>query len=351
MLYVNARFLTQKITGVQRFALELSKEITKQINDVVFLVPDMDNVLHSECLNNFNIIEVKGGDGHFWEQVTLPLYMVKNKGLLINLCNTAPIFYNNQVVTHHDITYIRFPRSFSFSFRTFYRLIGELVLKKAKSVITVSEFSKGEISEYYKIPPENIFVIHNAVNENFRYTGRTKTGGYILAVSSPAYHKNFHGLIEAFVKSNVKTKLKIIGEASGNFQVTKNSNLDSRVEFLGRVDDKSLIELYQNADLFVFPSFYEGFGIPPLEAQSCGCPVVSSNRASLPEVLKQSVIYFNPENADEIILAITKVLENSDIADELTERGLKNVQRFSWRKSATDLIKAIMLVNKNSINS
>ncbi|WP_241366474.1 glycosyltransferase family 4 protein, partial [Klebsiella quasipneumoniae] len=157
--------------------------------------------------------------------------------------------------------------------------------------------------------------------------------------------------IEAIVKSNVKTKLKIIGEASGNFQVTKNSNLDSRVEFLGRVDDKSLIELYQNADLFVFPSFYEGFGIPPLEAQSCGCPVVSSNRASLPEVLEQSVIYFNPENADEIILAITKVLEKSDMADELTERGLKNVQRFSWRKSATDLIKAIMLVNKNSINS
>lgn len=351
MLYINARFLTQKITGVQRFALELSKEIIKQINDVIFIVPNMDDVLHLECLNNFNIIEVKGGSGHFWEQVTLPLYMLKNKGTLINLCNTAPIFYSNQVVTHHDITYIRFPDSFSFLFRAFYRLVGELVLKKAKAIITVSEFSKAEISEYYKISRDNIFVIHNAVNENFRYTGRIKTGGYILAVSSPAYHKNFHGLIKAFTKSNIKTKLKIIGEASGNFQATERSNIDSRVEFLGRVDDKSLIELYQNADLFVFPSFYEGFGIPPLEAQSCGCPVVSSSRASLPEVLEKSVIYFNPENEDEIIYAITKVLENSDTADELTERGLRNVKRFSWQKSATDLIKAIMLVNKNSINS
>ncbi|MVZ11248.1 glycosyltransferase, partial [Enterobacteriaceae bacterium 8376wG6] len=120
---------------------------------------------------------------------------------------------------------------------------------------------------------------------------------YLLAVSSPNYHKNFHGLIAAFSKmaNSQDVTLKIIGAANKNFAdvgfSTKEAAANDNIQFLGRVSDQQLVELYSHARAFVFPSLYEGFGIPPLEAQACGCAVVSSNRASLPEVLLQSALY------------------------------------------------------------
>ena len=108
MIYINGRFLTQDLTGVQRFAIEISKRISSQRNDVVFLVPYSSEINFSKEFPDFKFIVLKGFDGHLWEQLTLPMFLVKNKKpLLINLCNTAPVFYKNQISTHHDVTYIK----------------------------------------------------------------------------------------------------------------------------------------------------------------------------------------------------------------------------------------------------
>ncbi|HAT3731671.1 TPA: glycosyltransferase family 4 protein, partial [Serratia marcescens] len=111
----------------------------------------------------------------------------------------------------------------------------------------------------------------------------------------------------------------------------------SSIKFLGRVSDEELVKLYSNALAFIFPSFYEGFGIPPLEAQACGCPVASSNRASLPEVLSDSVLYFSPDDEEDIIKAMELLINDQVIRSDLIERGFRNVKRFSWDNSAKKL--------------
>ncbi|EMH4077453.1 glycosyltransferase family 4 protein [Serratia ureilytica] len=338
MIYVNARFLTQEMTGVQRFAEEISLSLRSIRDDVVFVSPP--GILREDVAKKLGVEIIGHRAGHAWEQVDLPRYL-KKKGspLLINLCSTAPIFYTNKVVTHHDVIYKRYPQSYSKSFRVFYNTLVPLMLKSSKKLITVSEFSKKEISEAFNYNANNIVVVSNAVNSSF--TPSIDHGSkerYLLLVSSKNYHKNFHGAIAAFsqLAGYGNLSLKIIGAANGSFSEMNltNEHVDN-IEFMGRVDDAALIKLYQGALGFVFPSYYEGFGIPPLEAQACGCPVISSNKASMPEVLLDSALYFDPYNIDDIALHMKELIDDENLRSELREKGYLNVKRFSWYSSAS----------------
>jgi len=141
-IIVNARFLTQKMTGVQRFATELAVRLAEEkCLDIEFVTPK--NIVHLNLARKLNAKIIGSFSGHLWEQICLPFYLrVNKKPLLINLCSTAPIIYKNQIITHHDITYIRFPQSFSSKFILLYKLIIPLILRSSKKVITVSNFSK-----------------------------------------------------------------------------------------------------------------------------------------------------------------------------------------------------------------
>ncbi|MFS7245328.1 glycosyltransferase family 4 protein [Rahnella inusitata] len=342
MIYINGRFLTQNMTGVQRFAEEISLQIEHMRDDVILLVPDVKAIKKQSLLKRFNIEEVPGLNGHLWEQITLPLYLLRKKSpLLINLGNTAPVFYSHQVVTHHDITYLKYPKSFPFSFRLLYRIISPLMIRNSKQVVTVSQFSRSEISSQYRCQEEKIKIIYNAVSDLFEptkeVTSEPDKERYLLAVSSTNYHKNFHGLIDAFSDANLDIDLKIIGDSADVFSTLDLKRNHPRIHFVGRVNDDELVKLYQHATAFVFPSFYEGFGIPPLEAQACGCPVISSNTASMPEVLGESVLYFNPESKREIINALSLIVSDVELRAQLVEKGFKNKERFSWGESASKL--------------
>ncbi|QUT14841.1 glycosyltransferase family 4 protein [Rahnella inusitata] len=342
MIYINGRFLTQNMTGVQRFAEEISLQIEYMRDDVILLVPDVKAIKKQSLLKRFNIEEVPGLNGHLWEQITLPLYLLRRKSpLLINLGNTAPVFYSHQVVTHHDITYLKYPKSFPFSFRLLYRIISPLMIRNSKQVVTVSQFSRSEISSQYRCQEEKIKIIYNAVSDLFEptkeVTSEPDKERYLLAVSSTNYHKNFHGLIDAFSDANLDIDLKIIGDSADVFSTLDLKRNHPRIHFVGRVNDDELVKLYQHATAFVFPSFYEGFGIPPLEAQACGCPVISSNTASMPEVLGESVLYFNPESKREIINALSLIVSDVELRAQLVEKGFKNKERFSWGESASKL--------------
>lgn len=330
------------MTGVQRFAEEISLQIEHMRDDVILLVPDVKAIKKQSLLKRFNIEEVPGLNGHLWEQITLPLYLLRRKSpLLINLGNTAPVFYSHQVVTHHDITYLKYPKSFPFSFRLLYRIISPLMIRNSKQVVTVSQFSRSEISSQYRCQEEKIKIIYNAVSDLFEptkeVTSEPDKERYLLAVSSTNYHKNFHGLIDAFSDANLDIDLKIIGDSADVFSTLDLKRNHPRIHFVGRVNDDELVKLYQHATAFVFPSFYEGFGIPPLEAQACGCPVISSNTASMPEVLGESVLYFNPESKREIINALSLIVSDVELRAQLVEKGFKNKERFSWGESASKL--------------
>ncbi|OWV17543.1 glycosyltransferase family 1 protein [Fibrobacter sp. UWB3] len=357
MIVVNARFLTQPLTGVQRFAFEISKALQYLCNDkdIHFVAPN--NILTPQKAKELNVEIIGSHTGHLWEQLDLPQYLRKiGNPLLLNFCNTAPIFYKNKLSTIHDITYIRYPQTFSKSFRYFYKVIIPLVLKTSRHVFTVSNFSKQEISGYYQISNENISVIYNAVDQAFhqQLDENLKKENYLLAVSSVKENKNFGMILKAYKEASKKInnlKLFIVGDLKNN----NFSNIDLNIfvkhpgiKFLGRVNDSQLIKLYSNAIAFLFPSLYEGFGIPVLEAQSCACPVIASNVSSLPEVLSNSADLINPQNTNDFIKAIHNIVSNVEHRNALIEAGLKNASRFSWKQSAKKVLSTINEVISNA---
>lgn len=169
MIYVNARFLTQELTGVQRFAEQLSLSLLSQRDDLVFVSPD--GIVRKSVADNLNVQVIGKKNGHIWEQFELPRYLKKQGApLLLNLCSTAPVFYKNQIVTHHDVTYKRYPKSFSRKFKMLYGILVPLMLRNSHRLLTVSEFSKREINEVYGVSEKKISIIYNAVSGDFAHS-------------------------------------------------------------------------------------------------------------------------------------------------------------------------------------
>ena len=345
MLVINARFLTQKITGVQRFAIELSRELKKNYADnVIFVSPA--NILQKDIARELDVQIIGTYTGHLWEQIDLPIYL-KKKGnpLLLCLANTAPLFYRNKISTIHDVAFKVYPKTFSRTFLCFYLLIIPKILKTSRHIITVSNFSREEIHKYYHTKKDKISVIYNAVNEKFTpsFLKKLNEQSYFLAVSSVNYRKNFLAVLKAFdlfkQKTNNEHKLYVIGDlTSDSFNridlshYTNNPN----IVFCGRVSDEELVDYYSNAIAFLYPSLYEGFGIPPLEAQACMCPVLCSAIEPLKEVLGGSALYANPYSTEDVAEKM-ELMMNADLRKELKLLGKENLKRFSWSESASQL--------------
>ncbi|CAI0765414.1 Mannosylfructose-phosphate synthase [Serratia marcescens] len=338
MIYVNGRFLTQEVTGVQRFAIQILLNLIKIRDDIVVLCPK--TTPDNEITKAFNIKRIGRLSGQLWEQTELFLFMVRNGNVLLSFCNTAPIGFFNNIIVHHDITYRVYPKSYSLGFRFFYRIFSPWLLKRGKKIITVSDFSRNEIERAYGI--ENIDVVNNAATEVFFPRKITEPDNpYILCVSSPSVHKNFKLIIDSFEKINksLGLELKIVGASNRNFSTVTYSAVsnNSYIKYYGRVTDEELAVLYSGAFAFVFPSLYEGFGIPLLEAQSCGCPVIASNTASMPEVLNDSALYFSPTCSESLISQIEKLYHDGGLRDSLIKRGFENAKRFNWLASANKI--------------
>lgn len=340
MIVVNCRFLTQERTGVQRFAEEITRELVGLRDDLVLVAPPGE--LRYEKLGGAPIIRIGKAQGHRWEQWDLPQVVRREYAgaLLLSLMNTGPVIYRNQIVTHHDLTYARYPETYTRRFRFAYRVLSTATLRRARRVLTVSEFSRSEIASEYGIPADRISVIPNAAGGAFRQVRGDETDPpYMLAVSSLLPHKNIPFLTSAYQRyaeqSGTRTVLKLVGaaQAAGVGSTFRTSDT-SHVEFLGRVSDAELQALYAHARAFIFPSLYEGFGIPPLEAQAAQLPVIAASTASIPEVLGDSALYFAPGD-DEALLRSIRLLDTDASARALYgARSATNVQRFSWRASA-----------------
>jgi glycosyltransferase involved in cell wall biosynthesis len=328
---------------VQRFAEESLRELVRLRPDVTVLVPS--NTVVPGWLGGENTVRVGRLRGHAWEQIDLPRYLARRGSpLLLSLASTAPMRYRNQICTHHDITYVRYPTSFSPSFRLLYRVIVPRMLRSSQSIITVSEFSRSEIASHYGVDIAKISVVPNAADDRFRPDPGPDDRPYFLGVSSPNEHKNFQRLLAAYeaAQGTLESDLVIIGQQTSSFVAQQYDVAEStRVNFTGRVSDEELVHLYQHARAFVFPSLYEGFGIPPLEAQQCGIPVASSNAASLPEVLGDSVLYFDPRDVSRLGDVLTQLDSDPDLRSRLREAGYANAARYSWEKSASQILSIV----------
>lgn len=349
MIYVNARFLTHKLTGVERFATEICRQLILQRPGMFCFVAPR-NVINEDLAKEFNVTFVGHTKGYVWEQFTLPRFLRKQGNpVLLNLCNLAPLGYENNIITLHDITWVRFPDTFSWTFRLFYNIFVPGLCRKARHIFTVSGFSRSEIASHFALDEDNITVVYNAVNRMFCPDDiKGNEGKYFLAVSSAKGNKNFEMAVKAFQIFDSRkqdSRLLIIGDLESKVfhkadfgQVSRNP----RIKMLGRVPDKDLIDYYRGASAFIFPSLYEGFGLPALEAQACGTAVISSNAASMPEVLGQSAILCNPLDAGAFADAMEEVNTNSAVRESLIKRGLENVKRFSWSASAEKMLKILL---------
>lgn len=344
MIFLNARFLTQPITGVQRYAIEISRILKKLHPEIQFVAPR--NILHQDLADELGARIVGKNVGHIWEQIDLPLHLrSRGKPLLISLGTTAPIFYDRKVVTVHDLAFLHFPEVVSWKFRTFYKFLIPRVLKSSLHLTTVSEFSKNDFCSSYGVPRDHISVVPNAssffLGKNVDVGNKEKV---IIAVGSIQPNKNIEALVTAFALFKQRNPsdyvLKLVGGLDKRvFQDTKLlSMIRSRtdIELTGYLSDADLLSLYSSSTCFVFPSLFEGFGIPPLEAMACGCPVIASTAASIPEVCGDAALYINPHQIDDIAEKIAYLVNDQLLQESLILKGYENIKRFTWDKCGNE---------------
>ncbi len=229
-----------------------------------------------------------------------------------------------------------FSSAYSFLFKKYYQFILPQIGQSAKKVFTVSCFSQERIKIHLGIPS---IVIPNGVNQKFNQTENPGKDKYILAVSSLDPKKNFAGLINGFLSADIKDyTLKVIGSSNRVFNKSTQVKHYNNVTFTGYIKDEELKQLYQNATAFIYPSFYEGFGIPPLEAMASGCPTIVSDIPSLREVCGDASVYVNPYDTADIANKLKEVCYNSELQAYLHKKGLENIRRFSWEDSSIKLM-------------
>jgi glycosyltransferase involved in cell wall biosynthesis len=347
VIYLNGRFLTQSLTGVQRHALELVKGIDRLIdsgeidlNEFHFILIHPKGIKYKPNLKHIIILEKGILTGNLWEQIELPIYTF-NKPLL-SMCMVSSIFKFKQIVIVQDASCFVNKTFFTKLFRYWYILNITLLGKTSKHIITISEFSKNELVKYAGMKANKITVTYlssnhmNIIEEaNSDFKNKIKSYiPYVLGVSSMSPNKNFKGLVESIsILENKGIKYKVIVAGGANPKVfNKSIDFGDSIQYLGYVTDEELRTLYENASLFVYPSFYEGFGIPPLEAMYFNCPVVVSDTSAMPEVCKDSAVYCDPNNSADIAQKIDKLMNNKHLLNNLRIKGQHQVLEFSWYK-------------------
>ncbi|MFJ5444677.1 glycosyltransferase family 4 protein [Methylobacillus methanolivorans] len=350
-VYINGRFLCRRLTGVDRFAIETIKELNELIAENHQSIKEIEYFIvvpHGAEINitfsHLKIIRFGFFKNQLWEQFSLPFLIFNKKAILLNLCNTGPLICRRQIVVIHDAAIKRVPETFSFRFRLWYGILMPILGQFAKEIITVSQYSKHDLIDFFKIPNSKISVVgeggeHIAkFNSDLDIFNRTnvRPNTYILAVSSHAPHKNFSLIADALKNISKECEVSFLIAGGTNPKIFSESiDMHSgKIKLLGYVSDNELKALYSNALCFIFPSLYEGFGIPPLEAMNCSCPVLASNAASIPEVCGDAALYFSPTDSDKLAHLIEYVINNKKIRDELKIKGIERAHIFSWRNTA-----------------
>jgi|YNPBryBLVA2012_1023415.scaffolds.fasta_scaffold02438_2 glycosyltransferase involved in cell wall biosynthesis len=292
-----------------------------------------------------------------WIQVSLP-YLLRQEGaeLLHSTSFVMPLFPRvPAVLTVYDLTTSFFPQNFVLKHRIVFGSFVPLSIRKADHIVAISESTKRDIVEHFKIPDDRITVVHGAAEDRFRQPAdpariaavREKyrlPERYILFVGVIEPRKNVPGLLEAFasIAQRIPHHLVVAGglgwKYDSVFATVRRLGLGERAVFPGFIADEDLVPLYQGAELFVYPSFYEGFGLPVLEAMSCGVPVVTSNLSSLPEVTGNAAELVDPQDIGQIAEAMHRVLTDEVRRRRMVQEGMARAAGYSWDTAARTLL-------------
>ena len=289
---------------------------------------------------------------HRLEQVSLPLELLRARLDVLHSPDFIPPFRRRcrSVITVHDLAFMRFPDKLTRASLRYYRQIGRAAAS-ADGIIAVSESTRCDLAELLNVPPERVDVVHHAPDPRLRVMEEEERERFrrrwdlprrfFLWVGVLEPRKNLLTLLEAQAllrRRGTQVLLLIVGGHGWLFQETLDAvqrlRLQTLVRFFGPAASQELLGLYNTATGFLFPSLYEGFGFPPLEAMACGLPVISSNTSSLPEVLGEAAIYIEPTDARAWADAIERVLENETLRFQMRAVGVEQAARYSWRRTA-----------------
>lgn len=364
---INASKYSEVHTGVGRFTNILCHHISElnSKHDFYMYAANKANQLHKISGRSVHIRRARFNLQSnmlriLWEQVALPYYSSRDKLDLFHYTDHALSVMQEVhpcIITVHDIAFIRFPHLFNRTRRIYKKFIFEKLINKADIIITPSNSTKKDIKRYCGIDDKKIRVVIYGVEKRFCPISKSKVEDYrsrnnlpsrmILSVGTLEPRKNIVTLIKAFAKLREKglTDYKLVVAGSKGwlykeiFHEIRTSGLQEEVLFLGNVADEDLPKLYNCADLFVYPSLYEGFGLPPLEAMACGVPVITSNTSSLPEVVGEAGIMVDPTDTNSLCEKMCHVLEDSKLRSYMKNNGLERAKLFSWRKTAKQILK------------
>jgi len=323
--------------------------------EYVLLCRDEDRAGLAALGENFHPVTETAPTYSVAEQVTIPLALRRAGVTLFHAPHYVlpPLVTCRSVVTIHDCIHLMFPQYLPSRMAYAYaRSVMWAAARRAQLIITVSEASKRDILHFFKVPPEKVVVVHNAIDERFlvpppdielaRVRERYQLQhGFVLYAGNIKPHKNLVRLIEAFSQIRQgpfqELKLLIIGDQISKLPALRRAvhqlKLHKHVRFLGYIPDETLAVLYRSAEVFVFPSLYEGFGLPPLEAMASGTPVVTSNTSSMPEVTGGAAVLVDPYDVGSIVDGVRRVLTDASLAAELRRKGPLRAREFSWARS------------------
>jgi len=354
-IYINGRFLSQPITGVQRYAREIVIHFDRLLEDntlkhkisIQCLVPP--GTIQDIVWKNIATESIGVNRGNVWEQVDLPLYL-KGK-FLFSPANCGPFLYQNQAVTFHDASVFAVPHAYSFLFKTKYKLIFPSLSRLAKIIFTNSKFSQAELARYLRQPPGKFKVIHLAGDHIERIQPdqvilqkyNLYKNKYFLVAGSQSLHKNLATVQLATKLMDNNIKVVFAGRQYESVFNTKTVRpISDNTVILGSVSDEELKSLYLNALGLIFPSYYEGFGLPILEAMHCGCPVLCSCTASLPEIAGEAALFFDPTNPNEIAEVMDSVYSDEYLRNDLIQKGFKRAREFAWETTAYHTLNTLL---------
>ncbi|MFM2476533.1 glycosyltransferase family 4 protein [Celerinatantimonas sp. MCCC 1A17872] len=260
--------------------------------------------------------------------------------------NAPLIGLKHYIFTVHDLNHIDIPYNSNFFKKIYYKLIIKRACKHAYRVLTVSEFSRQRIVEWSGANPRNVINVGNGVDKCFNLDVLPYKPGfrYLLCVSNRKEHKNEVGLIKAFASANIESSIKLFftGTVTEKLKILiENIGLQERIVFGGLISDRNLPHLYKGAEGLVFPSLYEGFGLPVIEAMACGIPVLTSNVTSLPEVAGQAALLVDPKDEVAISEGIESLVYNDQLRTILIRKGIERARMFSWDRVADRVVSII----------
>jgi glycosyltransferase involved in cell wall biosynthesis len=350
---INGRFLAQRQTGVQRYALQT----TLALDELLGADAEIRRRLHIEFamptaatappLRHMRITTLPGPRGHLWEQWSLARFA--RDAYLVNFSYSGPLAHRRQMITVHDATVAVSPETFSPAYRWTHRALIALLRRRVDTVMTVSQFSRNELQRHFGIDEALVGVEgwQHGVAEGDGLATVRKYGlepqRYILAVGSHKPNKNFEVVDRALaLMDEVPFSFAIAGaDDIGLFRHARGAERFARM--LGYVSDRELGHLYKHAAWFVFPSLYEGFGLPAVEAMANGCPVIAAHAASIPEVCGDAALYFDPRDPVALANLLREAIARPALRVPLLERARARLRAYSWRANAQIIAERLLL--------